>query len=389
MGAMAQERRRKRIIGSLAFIGVALKGVRAFTFLAPPSAARNPSRFINHWASGDDSSQDPIASMDALDALVPRHEITPLIKQKSNVQGTLQVFWHLSLFVLAAIMSSPPLSILGMAFVAAFFFNGLHETVHGTAFRSKRWNNVVAQCFGFLTARPARHYFYYHWQHHKYTGNKELDSELQEGSFLDIPVETLLGYLFYLSGIPFWIDAISSIVRHACGACPEVYLQNNKAREQVIFEARIYLLLYTVLTVLATASKSLSSVLLKFWLFPALLGQPFLRFYLLAEHRGRTASPLIYENTRTMQTNLFFRRLAWNMPYHMEHHAWPSIPFHKLGDAHVLLIEATAASDENQSLLEHGEQIDSSSGTGGYIRFHYRFLRNLFRSNTMDKEADE
>jgi fatty acid desaturase len=31
------------------------------------------------------------------------------------------------------------------------------------------------------------------------------------------------------------------------------------------------------------------------------------------------------------------RWLAWNMPYHAEHHAFPALPFHALPSAHALL----------------------------------------------------
>jgi fatty acid desaturase len=29
--------------------------------------------------------------------------------------------------------------------------------------------------------------------------------------------------------------------------------------------------------------------------------------------------------------------LMWNMPFHAEHHLYPSIPFHRLADAHALI----------------------------------------------------
>ena len=35
-------------------------------------------------------------------------------------------------------------------------------------------------------------------------------------------------------------------------------------------------------------------------------------------------------NTRTMKTNPVVRWLAWQMPYHCEHHTFPSVPFHAL-----------------------------------------------------------
>ena len=42
-------------------------------------------------------------------------------------------------------------------------------------------------------------------------------------------------------------------------------------------------------------------------------------------------------NTRTTLTNAAVRLLMWNMPFHAEHHLYPSIPFHRLPDAHATL----------------------------------------------------
>jgi len=70
------------------------------------------------------------------------------------------------------------------------------------------------------------------------------------------------------------------------------------------------------------------------WLLPCLLGQPFLRLYLMAEHGRCAFSANIFENTRTTLTNRIIRFLAWNMPYHTEHHALPQVPFHNLPALH-------------------------------------------------------
>lgn len=208
-----------RIVRTRAFVpkGVAPSLLPQQTILLSSLHVRRlPATFVASQTSSIGDA-DPLESLDALDALVPRSKITPLIKLKSNVQGATQVFFHLALFALAAAIPRSSLSMLGMAFVSSFLFNGLHETVHRSAFRSRFVNNAWAHIFGFLCLRPARHYFYYHWQHHKHTGNRDLDSELQPGSFLDLPIETPVGYLSYISGVPFWIDAVSSIVRHAMG----------------------------------------------------------------------------------------------------------------------------------------------------------------------------
>ena len=66
----------------------------------------------------------------------------------------------------------------------------------------------------------------------------------------------------------------------------------------------------------------------------AFLGQPALRLYLLAEHTGCPAVPDMLANSRTVLTNTVIRWLAWNMPYHAEHHAYPWLPFHALPAVH-------------------------------------------------------
>ncbi len=44
-------------------------------------------------------------------------------------------------------------------------------------------------------------------------------------------------------------------------------------------------------------------------------------------------------SSRSTRSNRLVRRLAWNMPYHAEHHAYPALPFHALPAAHGLLTD--------------------------------------------------
>jgi fatty acid desaturase len=393
-----------------------LVGRRRLSDHATRRSSRRP--LVSCEASGDydrwDTEQaDPIASMDDLDTLIPRSEIRSLIRQKSNRQGLAQICLHFGWLAIMAVALKPwpILSVLGMAWVSAFFFCGLHETVHRTAFQSPILNDFWAQIFGLLTFRPARHYWYYHWQHHRYTGNPEMDSELQPGSWLDMDIRTPLGYIMYLSGIPFWIDAIgNNLGRRALGYCSEKYLkptesssaQRNKAQAEVVWEARLYLLVYGLLATVATLSVPIREGLLCYWILPAVLGQPILRGYLLGEHHGRKQSLVIFENTRTVQTNQWIRRLAWNMPYHLEHHAWPAVPFWKLPQLHSLLTEQVARKS-NSNASEHlestsrdqdpetwewwdqgellhskkSEQSETLSGRDGYWQLNWKYFRSL------------
>ena len=95
------------------------------------------------------------------------------------------------------------------------------------------------------------------------------------------------------------------------------------------------------------------------WVLPVLIGQPFLRAYLLAEHTLCPHVANMLENTRTTFTTAAVRFIAWNMPFHAEHHAYPAVPFHQLPRFHGLI-------------AAHLRQTER-----GYIRFHRRFADSL------------
>ena len=119
------------------------------------------------------------------------------------------------------------------------------------------------------------------------------------------------------------------VVTNARGLASGSFLP-ARALPRIGREARIMLAGYA----LAGISLFWSPLLLWVWLVPLLLGQPFLRLYLLAEH-GRCAFVAnMFENTRTTYTTAVVRFLAWNMPYHTEHHTFPNVPFHKLPEFH-------------------------------------------------------
>jgi fatty acid desaturase len=45
------------------------------------------------------------------------------------------------------------------------------------------------------------------------------------------------------------------------------------------------------------------------------------------------------ENMRTALTDRLIRKIAWNMPYHTEHHSYPAVPFHHLPALHSLMAD--------------------------------------------------
>ena len=103
----------------------------------------------------------------------------------------------------------------------------------------------------------------------------------------------------------------------------------------MIFEARLFLASYVVVGAVSAGTGNTLAVWC--WIVPVLIGQPMLRLYLMAEHTGCPTSPDMLENSRTVHTNALVRFLAWNMPFHAEHHAYAAVPFHALPRIHAEL----------------------------------------------------
>lgn len=244
-----------------------------------------------------------------------------------------------------------PLLLLPQGILIVFLFTLLHECVHETAFETPWLNRTVAAVAGFLVMVPATWFRYFHFAHHRHTHDPDNDPELMSPK-----PETLWEYVKYLSGIPLWIGMAKTILLNGARPSPEPYVP-EKGRRKVHDEARLTLALYGGLVGVSIALGT--DALLWIWVFPALLGQPFLRAYLLAEHARCPHVANMLENTRTTFTTALVRFVAWNMPYHAEHHAYPAVPFHRLPQFHEVVREHLRTTER------------------GYGRFHRRFIEGL------------
>ena len=138
-----------------------------------------------------------------------------------------------------------------------------------------------------------------------------------------IPVQ----YLWKLTGVSYWTAASKLIVRASHGHLENAYIP-ERGRAKVTAECRAFLAGYAVLAALSLRLGT--SVLLWLWVLPAILGQPALRTYLMAEHTGLPLVFNMFSNSRTIFASPPVQWLAWNMPHHAAHHALPVVPFHRL-----------------------------------------------------------
>ena len=275
--------------------------------------------------------------------------------ERSDAQGLRYLALHIGGIVLcsALIIANAPFVVLIMlvqGILINFLFTTLHETSHRTPFETDALNIWVGRVCGFCVFIAPEWFRYYHFAHHRFTHDPEKDPELATAK-----PNTTWQYLKYLSGIPDWASRAKALVRNAAFPNQDAFVP-ERGRTKVMREARIQLGLYAAILIISLVAWSPAALLL--WIAPIIMGGPFLRGYLLAEHARCPHAASMLENTRTTLTNKIVRRLAWNMPYHAEHHAYPSVPFHKLPDFHEF------ARDH----IRHQEN--------GYLKFNNAYLKD-------------
>lgn len=285
------------------------------------------------------------------------------LQGRSNLRGGLRLTVHLALLVatgwLVAVSSGwailPAMILLGLVQVA--LFAPAHETMHQTAFASRRANATV----GWLASCPSllNWHFYtaFHLAHHRDTQIPGLDPELAAAA---APVDSISGYVLRLLGVPYWTLRLHVVWDCWRGDLSAYPYASAAAAPKIIRSVRAMTIMLVGGSLVSMAVVGWATPLL-YWVGPQLLGQPPLRAYLLAEHTGCTEDRNGLTNTRTTLTNALVRLLMWEMPYHAEHHLYPSIPFHRLVDAHGLI----------RAKLGYVQP--------GYVRWNVAFAKSLAR----------
>jgi fatty acid desaturase len=280
------------------------------------------------------------------------------LSARSDARGTLQLSFHAALLCATGVLirstggAMLALALLLHGVVLNCLFCALHESVHGTAFASRRLNQAVSSLCGWILLLPAHYFRLFHFAHHQYTQQPDQDPELAIAK-----PASIAGYAWHVSGLPNWHNRLKITSRHALlGHVNQPFVPSGKHRA-IVREARLlwagYLAAFVASIILRRTE------LLMYWLIPLILGQPFLRMFLLAEHTGCDLGDDGYTNTRTTRTNLVVRLLTWRMSFHIEHHLHPSVPFFRL------------------SAVRSSMAVRLPSPTPGYVAFHRRLLRQM------------
>lgn len=323
--------------------------------------------------------------------------------RSSDTEGLKQLLFHLSFVLAGAFMVARArkgeswlllaLAEVFLGFIASFYFTGFHEMIHNTAFKARWLNKSLGHCVGFIVFRGANWYWYFHWNHHRFTNDPLRDPELS-GSTVDRSDPTLTegiasklsAYAVFLSGYPFGFERLPGMVRYAAGGnkdLPEIWVDTEDKRKHVQSEYAAFVLGYATLACMALLRPSTwGANLWYYWILPHMLGAGHLRYYQTAEHRacrlGSYTDTSAWITARTTTTWWVYARLAWNMPYHSEHHAWPNVPFHVLPEVYerIKVLDTRPVSDCNPT------------GEHGFLYIHWVLLKDMLGLGPAEAEQN-
>lgn len=250
-----------------------------------------------------------------------------------------------------------PSLVLGLAYAHAVELQ--HQCLHNTAYRNKRWNRFVGVLLGIPLLVSFSDYQNSHLNHHRLLGTPE-DREFFNYGYRHLT--SLAALIPHLWMVNHYYDVTRYITRSSVGQLVRAESATPKMARKIRFEYQlmaVFLLVMTAITIIWP-----STLFLKLWLLPFLMGVPSHALIELPEHIGcNTGVPDVLGNTRTIRANGL---LVWFMNgnnYHVEHHWLPGVPNDKFPVLH------TYVSNQIQYL-------DTS-----YWAFYWQFFKHLRNKN--------
>ena len=205
-----------------------------------------------------------------------------------------------------------------------------HECGHRTAFKTKWMNDAVYQIACFMIMREPEIWRWSHTRHHTDTIIVGRDPEIITPRPPD--VVALLLNVFALKNTARFFP---KLFLHARGKLTdeEATFVPESERPKVYRVARIWLAIYAAVVVACIA---FGSILPAMYIgLPTLYGGWLALYFGVTQHIGLAEDVLDHRlNSRTVYMNPIFRFLYWNMNYHVEHHIYPTVPYHALPKLH-------------------------------------------------------
>ncbi len=207
-----------------------------------------------------------------------------------------------------------------------------HELAHGTPFRTRWINELFFHFSSFITLSEGHYYRWRHSRHHTDTIIVGRDPEIQSPR----PPE-ILSLLINLFNLKTVLVTLRDFVARARGDLgPGAHFVPDSEGPKVINAARMYLLAIILILLACVALASPLPLLLT--IGPRVIGAPLYAVLHFTQHAGLNED--VYDhrlNSRTILMNPVLRFLYGNMNYHIEHHMFPMVPYHRLPELHEMI----------------------------------------------------
>ena len=260
------------------------------------------------------------------------------LQRRSDIHATLSTSLWLGLMVMAGIAvvltawswwSIPSVAVYSALYGGASD-SRWHEMGHGTAFRSRRANDVIYYLACFMLFRGPTVWRWSHYRHHTDTIIKGHDAEI---AFQRPP--SIARTLWRFTHLQGGVELLLRLVRHAAGRLDDEVkeLVPTHERRRVVRESRIMIGVLLIAVIAAVVMRTVIPVVLIGG--STFLGGWLVVFFGITQHAGLQENVLDHRlNTRTVMMNPVFRFLYLNMNFHVEHHMFPSVPYYSLPSLH-------------------------------------------------------
>jgi fatty acid desaturase len=268
---------------------------------------------------------------------IPRKEMKALMQREDGPAIRDTILWLGGMVVFAGIgiwlwpsWGSAPFWLAYGVLYGSASDSRWHECGHGTAFRTQWMNAVVYQIASFMMVRNPVSWRWSHARHHTDTIIVGRDPEI-----VAMRPPHLARIVLNLFGI---VDALTGWQRMLLNASgrldPEeaTYIPESET-PAVIRVARIWVAIYAAVIALAVWTGSILPLMVVG--LPRLYGAWHHVMTGVLQHAGLADNVTDHRlNSRTVCMNRVSRFIYWNMNYHVEHHMFPMVPYHRLPELH-------------------------------------------------------
>ncbi|MGL4281906.1 MAG: fatty acid desaturase family protein [Albidovulum sp.] len=261
-------------------------------------------------------------------ALMARED-SPAIRDTIILFGAMILFAGMGIWLWPSWWSAPFWLAYGVLYGSAMD-SRWHECGHGTPFRTPWMNNVVYQIASFCMVRNPVTWRWSHARHHTDTIIVGRDPEI-----VAMRPPALFRIFLNVFGILDAWNGWKRMLLNASGRLdPEeaTYIPESE-QPKVIRAARIWTAIYAATILLALGMQSILPLMVIG--LPRLYGAWHHVLTGVLQHAGLADNVIDHRmNSRTVYMNPVSRFIYWNMNYHVEHHMFPMVPYHRLPELH-------------------------------------------------------